>query len=530
MSTLHDKNHRIVSSSSAKKSQIAESSFSDLKSVELSALSQDIINTELFQRLKKVVNSTIAYADLYSDLRRVTRYEHSIHSAKQAHDIENMQLTEYETLCLEVALLLHDVAHTLFSHTMDRIYNTMHMNEHVKTVDLAQIGYGKDYHEYHTALAIAESEELRRLMPESLRVDVLSILTYLDRRDYRTKEAEYNYDTRKRTLTDSQISRLFTLKEYLDRVAYLEQEYEALFSEEVSASANAKLRKFKASLTRSNSSVAILTQRDETQDAFQDLIDLRKYLFDETVNVPINAMIESVVERSSRVDTISEERRYVVTRELAQQQSKSLFSENVYNLSRDDENRTSCYTRRFVPIVTVDARFLTKIAIQAFTSLQASHQHLTESALLKHKDNASLAELLLTIELREQLGYKKSNPFHVLVVRRNATYFYYETLDEETRRDHRQRRINTEEELLSVIVAKENNSDTAVSHRSIARAQKIVENEFRRRGWVSTALSFDRIYNADIFNSVSNRDKYSIEQLKEKERIQHENAIRFHSY
>lgn len=560
MSTLHERNHR-TNLSSARKSEIAESSFLDLQNVELSELSRDIIETQLFQELKKSVNSTIAYSELYQDLRKVTRYEHSIHSAKQAHDIENMNLNEYETLCLEVALLLHDAGHTLFSHTMDRIYNTMRMNRDVEMINLADIGFGTDYHEYHTALRIAESEELKRLLPATLRADVISILTYQDRRDYSAKEAEYNYDTRDRSLANSQVAKLFTLKEYLDRVAYIEQEFQALFSEEVSALANEKLRRFKASLVESadiTNSVAILTRKDEETNAFEDLIALRKYLFDETVNSPVNAMLESVIERSARTDTISEPRRYKVTRQLAQQQAKSLFSEDVYNLTQDGENRTRCYSRRFVPLVTVDAQFLTKIGIQAFTSLQASHQHLTESALLKHKDDASLAELLLTIELREQLGYKKSNPFHVLVVRRNATNFYYETLDEETRREKRQRRIHTDEELISVIVAQEYTESKergvikkykesgefesvlvttsgymmplSVPHRDTARAQKIAETEFIKRGWVTPAFAFDRIYNADIFNSVNNRTKYSIEQLREKQKIQERNKIRHHNY
>ena len=93
--------------------------------IKLSHESNSIIeNSPTFDNLKLPINSTIGYSQALSQFR-ITRHEHSIHSAKQAHLLKNAELTPYELKCLEVALLLHDLVHTLGSHSIDKLYYTL---------------------------------------------------------------------------------------------------------------------------------------------------------------------------------------------------------------------------------------------------------------------------------------------------------------------------------------------------------------------------------------------------------------------
>ncbi len=102
-----------------------------------SALIKDLVNSKVFQRLKKISQDGAPH--FIQSARNVTRYEHSIGvwylSAKYKRGIEE-----------QVACLLHDLSHTAFSHVIDYVVgNTRHeyadgkLNEIILNSEIPQI-------------------------------------------------------------------------------------------------------------------------------------------------------------------------------------------------------------------------------------------------------------------------------------------------------------------------------------------------------------------------------------------------------
>lgn len=89
--------------------------------VEISPKIQELLNTELVQRLKNIHQNGVAY---FADPRQSTsRYEHSVGVMLLTKILGGNESTQ-------IAALLHDISHTAFSHLGDQIFVNESQNHH----------------------------------------------------------------------------------------------------------------------------------------------------------------------------------------------------------------------------------------------------------------------------------------------------------------------------------------------------------------------------------------------------------------
>lgn len=144
--------------------------------VKLNSWEVAIIDTALFQRLRKITQLGLAYL-VYPTLR-YSRFEHTIgvvgrlnsvlQSLREKHHIKDKKankdikleeiLEEYETQ-IRLAALFHDVGHCIFSHLSEDVINQLpglDSNENYPSVERIKTIFNTSFTNGHANLSIAE--------------------------------------------------------------------------------------------------------------------------------------------------------------------------------------------------------------------------------------------------------------------------------------------------------------------------------------------------------------------------------------
>lgn len=144
----------------------------------LSPRAQELAQLKVIQMLKEVPNSAAAMTRFLSHVD-LSRYDHSIHAAAKVHDLSSdvtSNLSNEELSVLEMAALLHDLGHRLGSHALDRVFAA-----HPAAPDIQAYGWGREFHEFHTAKMVATYPELITALGP-LHANVLAVLCHSDNR------------------------------------------------------------------------------------------------------------------------------------------------------------------------------------------------------------------------------------------------------------------------------------------------------------------------------------------------------------
>jgi len=469
--------------------------------IQLSKLSEKLIETTEFQRLKDSKNSTVAVTDTLKEFS-ITRYDHSIHSAKQAHLLENANLTDYQKHCLELALLLHDIAHTRASHSVDRIYAQLKDSPKIQ-----EYGYSsQDYHEYHTVKTVA-SEKFRELFSnDELHQDIIAILSYDDKRSEEEKRKDYqeNREVCKKSLSDKEVEILYTLKDWLDRASYIELEFQASnFTKEIKQNCIEELKEFRSSLEIYDDKVVVRQENELIHNSpAMKLMKLRNFLFDETVHHPLNALIDEYLIRNVQADD------YKTFHEVVHIAPALAFSKEAYSLL--SQKREKSIEHEVYPILTIDSYFLSEAGIIAFSEYRDTQYKNLTREICNKTSSASTAELLINLRLRE---IDPDSEIYVLQARRQRKDFSFNAISDNNKITHVDKSINTDP-YYRVIVATTNNN--VIVREELKRE---VEDEFIKRRWilesssfyptlVKIPINFEHIFNKNIFTDKANIVKY----------------------
>ena len=144
----------------------------------LSPRAQELAQLKVIQMLKEVPNSAAAMTRFLSHVD-LSRYDHSIHAAAKVRDLSSdvaSNLSNEELSVLEMAALLHDLGHRLGSHALDRVFAA-----HPAAPDIQAYGWGREFHEFHTAKMVATYPELIAALGP-LHANVLAVLCHSDNR------------------------------------------------------------------------------------------------------------------------------------------------------------------------------------------------------------------------------------------------------------------------------------------------------------------------------------------------------------
>jgi HD superfamily phosphohydrolase len=440
--------------------------------IKLSHESNSIIeNSPTFDNLKLPINSTIGYSQALSQFR-ITRHEHSIHSAKQAHLLKNAELTPYELKCLEVALLLHDLGHTLGSHSIDKLYYSMADSPH-----LTEFGYSEhDYHEYHT-VQLLQSQEFLDIFRHNLTLlsDVIAILSHDDTRPFNIKCP----NIRGSSLSQKQIKMLYDLKDWLDRISYLELEYLASGStDKIINSALVQLQQFRATIEIHDKQMVF-----RSGSCAQNIILLRERLFEETVYHPLAQAYDEYIKRNITESCHT----YDQLKTAALTSPEDLFSPELYQVLI--RNSTRCLTEELTPLLTLDSYFLTDIGINAFAEYSNNKYQCFTRSVLKRPFSASFGELIINLCANERLDRdiytihtkKPHREFNYLMIQDNKIVPERKTVNVTPNQP--------------VIIAIRN----PTSEAEVQTLKSKIEREFVKRQWVRPDLNFDALYDRNIF-------------------------------
>jgi len=431
-----------------------------------------IEHSNSFNRLKQPINSTIGYSQALNQFR-ISRYEHSIHAAKQAHLLSNANLTPYELKCLEVALLLHDLGHTLGSHSIDKLYYSM-----ADSPQLTKFGYSEyDYHEYHT-VEILQTEEFKSIFKDAqLLSDVLAILSYDDKRPFSEKCPGFTEPS----LSGAQIKMIYELKEWLDRVSYLELEYLVSKStSEIINSAINQLNQFRQAIEIYHGQVVIRGGYHA-----QNVIILREALYAETVYHPLAYAYDEYIKRN-----ISDScHTYAELKSAAAYSTETLFTPELYDVLTQKSHW--CLSEQLVPLITIDHYFLTDIGLNAFSEYSSNKYKCLTRSVLKRPFSASFGELIVNLCANSH----SEHDIYTIHLSRQTKDFNYLTIDGQTINQHR-KRVNAVQ-TTSVIIAVRCSETQA----EVDILKQKLEREFVTRQWVRADLKFSAIYDRNIFKS-----------------------------
>lgn len=474
--------------------------------VQLSKESQLIIDTSSdFNKLKLAINSSIGHSSELSQLRSVTRYEHSIHAAKQAHLIKNANLSGYEIQCLELSLLLHDLGHVLGSHSIDKLFYSKSDSPNIENY-----GYSPyDFHEYHTVqLAAGDAFKAIFASDKILLANVLAILSYDDKRPMAEKLEHYQFPCAP-TLTQEQIELLYTLKDWLDRVSYLELEYQAInFTSEIKEDAQVKINRFRDSVEVHDQKLVIrqnlrpseyfLMQTGDLPDENPaiDIIRLREGLFEETVYHPLSAAYDEVISRGLKTD--------FSYAELREQFSKSnvnyrdIFSPEVYRILT--QQAVASLTSELVPLVTIDHWLLSHIGLNAFKPTRpGEHSNLIQN-VVENKLNSSFAELLIHAELADFL---KSRKLYVITSGRKQKTFNYYSIDSTDTIKAQSHTVNSTSKPTTIIALHLSGATSTL----IEQLKERIHDIFKKRQW--SDVSLPRVFDENIFKRRHTQRKFN---------------------
>lgn len=444
--------------------------------INLTRESSSIIeNSESFEKLRLPLNSTVGHSQVLSQFR-VTRHEHSIHAAKQAHLLRNADLTSYELKCLELALLLHDLGHTLGSHSIDKLYYSM-----ADSPQIAKFGYTEqDYHEYHT-VELVQGQEFKDLFKHNptLLSDVIAVLSYDDKRPFEQKCKGFPGST----LSPEQTKMLYDLKDWLDRVSYLELEYLASGApDEIVATAVTQLAQFKNTIEIHNKQLIF---RNNT--AVENIISLRERLFEETVYHPLACAYDEYIKRniSNSCHTYQE------LKEAAFTNPEMVFAPELYEVLMRRTDR--CLSQELTPLLIVDHYFLTDIGLNAFSEYSNNQYQGFTQSVLKRPFSASYAELLINMSM----GPSAELDLYTMIAKRPLKEYNYTALVNNVPTEVN--KICNSSAAPTIIIALRNAESTA----QIQTVKDKIEQEFIKRKWVRPDLNFNLLYDQDIFKSNS---------------------------
>lgn len=199
----------------------------------LSPRAQELAQLKVMQMLKEVPNSAAAMTRFLSHVD-LSRYDHSIHAAAKVYELSSdvrSNLSEEELAVLEMAALLHDLGHRLGSHALDRVFAA-----HPAAPDIQEHGWGREFHEFHTAKMVATHPELIEALGP-LHANVLAVLCHSDnRRNCKNETGEGSAKLRESfekdfgkfepTLSEARLALLAELVDkVLDRNSCLELDY-----------------------------------------------------------------------------------------------------------------------------------------------------------------------------------------------------------------------------------------------------------------------------------------------------------------
>lgn len=473
----------------------------------LSQQSKEIIQSDIFKKLKLPVLSTISYDSDFSSMR-VSRYEHSIHAATLAHQIPNAKLSEYETQVLELCLLLHDVAHMLGSHATDVILQGM-----TEAPKIEKYGFsGQDFHEYHAVHLVASSTEIAKIFNsnERLLANVLAVLSHDDLRSFAEKAEYYGFKD-KPTLTDAQIKILHTLVDWLDRVSYLQLEYSAIdFKDEVKKDALGKLNRFLASVEVHGDTVAfrqrlrnperaVMLKGEPDESMAVEVIRLREAIFNETVYSPLSSLYSEYVVHGVKPQVSYADIKTAVLSPNKVDYTK-IFSPMAYQLlSKQMPGRLS---KEFIPIITLDYHFLTPAGKTAFAHTIPGQYPLLISNICGNKPRSSYAEMVILDEVRELLAERK---LYVTTSGKSSKTFEYYTVDDSNVVKYDYKTVNDDSATNKTISF----SVPAATSLYVKDALTLkIEDLLKNRRWIRSDLDLSRILDPSIFTRRYDRTKF----------------------
>lgn len=111
--------------------------------ITLEGVYKELVQSQDFQRLKDIVQTGTSYLQ-YPEMKKETRYDHSVGSyylmCKIIQNIENklamqgIQVNEEEKEIAKIAMLLHDVGHGAYSHTLEKMTGYSHEKRSIDIV------------------------------------------------------------------------------------------------------------------------------------------------------------------------------------------------------------------------------------------------------------------------------------------------------------------------------------------------------------------------------------------------------------
>ncbi len=439
--------------------------------IKLCKESEEIIkNSPTFNNLKIPINSTIGYSHHYKEFR-VTRHEHSIHSAKQAHLLKACKLNPTELKCLEVSLLLHDLGHAPGSHSIDKLYVKLH-----DSPDISKLGYSKiDYHEYHT-VELFNTEEFKRifLSDPGTYANVLAVLSIDDTRPFRIKFPNIKV---RPTLTDTKIKMIAELKDWLDRTSYIELEYAQLNP--------SKRNELYKTLYDFRSKIELFAQYVPVfpSEETHKLLGYRSELFSSLVYNPLAGAYDQYIKRNIQEESLHYDR----IKNKLMRGDKTVFTEQLNEIL--DLRSKTCLCDSLTPIVTLDDYALTPLGIAAFSEYDAQYYPNLSKHILNRATPSSVAELLIN----EIVNKDKKHSLYVINTPRELKTFRFHA------------KSNTQYSYVElqeshsgtpgVVIALENSA----TEEEIRSLQKEISSLLKVSRFVNPDLNLDLLYNKDIF-------------------------------
>ncbi|MEW6234260.1 MAG: HD domain-containing protein [Candidatus Omnitrophota bacterium] len=136
--------------------------------IERTEKEQQIIDTKVFQRLRRIKQLAMAFLAYPGAMH--TRFEHSLGVKHIAGRMaKNLLKDEEEIELIRIAALLHDIGHGPFSHVSENILE--------KFFDPRKIGKKEKFHEQITRDIISKNAELAKIISEREREKIISILS-----------------------------------------------------------------------------------------------------------------------------------------------------------------------------------------------------------------------------------------------------------------------------------------------------------------------------------------------------------------
>jgi HD superfamily phosphohydrolase len=160
--------------------------------IELSRAEWAAVDTPVFQRLRRVRQLAMTYLVYPGTLH--TRFEHSIGVRHIAgHLSASLELSEEDREIVQVAVLLHDVGHGVFSHVSEQVIDELSGADGVH--EAVSVAIMRTDESLHRALGRELCERAAEIVglegPRSVMRDIVSGPTDADKLDYLLRDSHY---------------------------------------------------------------------------------------------------------------------------------------------------------------------------------------------------------------------------------------------------------------------------------------------------------------------------------------------------